>query len=68
MKGKIDHLKLASEEVERWDIAYVKICSKVQLGIPFELFNNNIYEVAALDENKGHFPPFEDYYWPTKPR
>jgi len=66
-EGETDHLKLKSEEVEGWDLAYLKFCCKVQ-GIRSELFNNDICKVVALDEIKGHFPQgttFEDY-WPAK--
>ena len=66
-EGETDHLKLKSEEVEGWDLAYLKFCCKVQ-GIRSELFNNEICKVVALDEIKGHFPQgttFEDY-WPAK--
>ena len=66
-EGETDHLKLKSEDVEGWDLAYLKFCCKVQ-GIRSELFNNEICKVVALDEIKGHFPQgttFEDY-WPAK--
>lgn len=66
-EGETDHLRLKSEEVEGWDLAYLKFCCKVQ-GIRSELFNNDICKVVALDEIKGHFPQgttFEDY-WPAK--
>jgi len=66
-EGETDHLKLKSEEVQGWDLAYLKFCCKVQ-GIRSELFNNDVCKVVALDEIKGHFPQgttFEDY-WPAK--
>ena len=66
-EGETDHLKLKSEEVEGWDLAYLKFCCKVQ-GIRSELFANDTCKVVALEEIKGHFPQgttFEDY-WPAK--
>lgn len=66
-EGETDHLKLKSESVEGWDLAYLKFCCKVQ-GIRNELFANETCKVVALDEIKGHFPAgttFEDY-WPAK--
>eukprot|EP00092_Neocalanus_flemingeri_P026789 GFUD01029042.1.p1 GENE.GFUD01029042.1~~GFUD01029042.1.p1 ORF type:complete len:578 (-),score=192.20 GFUD01029042.1:193-1926(-) len=66
-EGETDHLKLKSESVEGWDLAYLKFCCKVQ-GIRNELFANDTCKVVALDEIKGHFPAgttFEDY-WPAK--
>jgi hypothetical protein len=66
-EGETDHLKLKSESVDGWDLAYLKFCCKVQ-GIRNELFANDTCKVVALDEIKGHFPAgttFEDY-WPAK--
>jgi len=66
-EGETDNLKLKSEVVEGWDLAYLKFCCKVQ-GIRNELFANESCKVVALDEIKGHFPAgttFEDY-WPAK--
>lgn len=66
-EGETDHLKLKSETVNGWDLAYLKFCCKVQ-GIRNELFSNEICSVVALEEIKGHFPAgttFEDY-WPAK--
>lgn len=66
-EGETDHLKLKSETVQGWDLAYLKFCCKVQ-GIRNELFANEICSVVALEEIKGHFPSgttFEDY-WPAK--
>jgi hypothetical protein len=66
-EGETDRLKLKSEEVEGWDLAYLKFCCKVQ-GIRSTLFANDTCKVVALEEIKGHFPqgtPFEDY-WPDK--
>ncbi len=66
-EGETDHLKLKSDQVEGWDLAYLKFCCKVQ-GIRNELFAADTCRVVALEEIKGHFPPgttFEDY-WPAK--
>merc|ERR1719384_1247884 len=66
-EGETDHLKLKSETVNGWDLAYLKFCCKVQ-GIRNELFANEICAVVGLEEIKGHFPAgttFEDY-WPAK--
>ena len=66
-EGETDHLKLKSETVEGWDLAYLKFCCKVQ-GIRNELFASDVCRVVALDEIKQHFPQgttFEDY-WPAK--
>ena len=66
-EGETDHLKLKSETVQGWDLAYLKFCCKVQ-GIRNELFSNEVCSVVALEEIKGHFPSgttFEDY-WPAK--
>jgi len=66
-EGETEHLKLKSELVDGWDLAYLKFCCKVQ-GIRNELFANEECKVVCLDEIKGHFPAgttFEDY-WPAK--
>ncbi|XP_040580546.1 uncharacterized protein [Lepeophtheirus salmonis] len=66
-EGETDHLKLKSDEVTGWDLAYLKFCCKVQ-GIRNELFASEVCRVVALDEIRGHFPQgttFEDY-WPAK--
>ena len=57
-EGETDHLKLKSDQVEGWDLAYLKFCCKVQ-GIRNELFAADVCRVVALDEIKGHFPPGE---------
>ena len=53
--GETEHLKLKSEEVDCWDLAYLKFCCKVQ-GIRNELFASDTCKVVALEEIKGHFP------------
>ena len=66
-EGETDHLKLKSETVNGWDLAYLKFCCKVQ-GIRNELFAKDDCAVVGLEEIKGHFPAgttFEDY-WPAK--
>lgn len=66
-EGETDHLKLKSDSVDGWDLAYLKFCCKVQ-GIRNELFAADTCRVVALEEIKGHFPSgttFEDY-WPAK--
>merc|ERR1719232_2482822 len=66
-EGETEHLKLKSDKVDGWDLAYLKFCCKVQ-GIRNELFAADPCRVAALEEIKGHFPSgttFEDY-WPAK--
>ena len=66
-EGETDHLKLSSDQVDGWDLAYLKFCCKVQ-GIRNELFAADVCRVVALDEIRGHFPQgttFEDY-WPAK--
>lgn len=66
-EGETDHLKLKSDSVDGWDLAYLKFCCKVQ-GIRNELFASEVCRVVALEEIKGHFPSgttFEDY-WPAK--
>merc|ERR1719295_2007412 len=66
-EGETDHLKLKSDKVDGWDLAYLKFCCKVQ-GVRDELFADEICRVVALDEIRGHFPAgttFEDY-WPAK--
>ena len=66
-EGETDHLKLKSDKVDGWDLAYLKFCCKVQ-GIRNELFADEVCRVVALDEIRGHFPQgttFEDY-WPAK--
>merc|ERR1719192_2226210 len=66
-EGETDHLKLKSDKVDGWDLAYLKFCCKVQ-GIRNELFAADTCRVVALEEIKGHFPSgttFEDY-WPAK--
>jgi len=54
-EGETEHLKLKSDQVEGWDLAYLKFCCKVQ-GIRNELFAAEVCRVVALDEIKGHFP------------
>merc|ERR1719319_144744 len=66
-EGETQDLKLNSDEVDGWDLAYMKFCCKVQ-GIRNELYNKEKCKVVALNEIKGHFPAgttFEDY-WPAK--
>jgi len=66
-EGEIDHLKLKTDSLDSWDLAYLKFCCKVQ-GIRNELFAADTCRVVALEEIKGHFPSgttFEDY-WPAK--
>ena len=66
-EGETDNLKMKSDQVEGWDLAYLKFCCKVQ-GIRNELFAADVCRVVALEEIKGHFPQgttFEDY-WPAK--
>merc|ERR1712051_401855 len=66
-EGETDHLKLKSDKVDGWDLAYLKFCCKVQ-GIRNELFAADTCRVVALEEIKSHFPggtTFEDY-WPAK--
>merc|ERR1719367_1735237 len=66
-EGETDHLKLSSDQVDGWDLAYLKFCCKAQ-GIRNELFSADVCRVVALDEIRGHFPQgttFEDY-WPAK--
>lgn len=66
-EGETDHLKLNSDQVDGWDLAYLKFCCKVQ-GIRNELFAADVCRVVALEEIRGHFPQgttFEDY-WPAK--
>ncbi|TRY67524.1 hypothetical protein TCAL_04360 [Tigriopus californicus] len=66
-EGETEHLKLKADQVEGWDLAYLKFCCKVQ-GIRNELFAAEVCRVVALEEIKGHFPhgtTFEDY-WPAK--
>ena len=56
------------QQVDGWDLAYLKFCCKVQ-GIRNERFaNEDVCKVVALEEIKGHFPSgtmFEEY-WPAK--
>jgi hypothetical protein len=54
-EGETDHLKLKSDTVDGWDLAYLKFCCKVQ-GIRNELFSGEVCRVVALDEIKQHFP------------
>merc|ERR1719229_2005189 len=66
-EGETDNLGMKSDQVEGWDLAYLKFCCKVQ-GIRNELFAADVCRVVALEEIKGHFPQgttFEDY-WPAK--
>ena len=46
-EGETDNLKLKSEVVEGWDLAYLKFCCKVQ-GIRNELFANESCKVTVL--------------------
>lgn len=43
-EGETEHLKLKSEVVDGWDLAYLKFCCKVQ-GIRNELFANDVCKV-----------------------
>ncbi|XP_044729930.1 uncharacterized protein LOC123293243 isoform X2 [Chrysoperla carnea] len=66
-EGETDNLKLKADELEGWDLSYLKFCCKVQ-GIRNELFANETCAVISLNDIKSYFPPgteFEDY-WPSK--
>jgi len=67
LEGETEKLKLQSEVVDGWDLAYLKFCCKVQ-GIKNELFANDFCKVVALNEITRFFPndtTFEEY-WPSE--
>uniref|UniRef100_A0A1Y1KKV2 Uncharacterized protein n=1 Tax=Photinus pyralis TaxID=7054 RepID=A0A1Y1KKV2_PHOPY len=62
-----DSLKLNIDQLEGWDLAYLKFCCKLQ-GIREELFSKDACAVISLNNIKSYFPPgtsFEDC-WPSK--
>lgn len=62
-----DQLKSSSAVVKGWDLAYLKLCCKVQ-GIKPVLFQPDECHVVPLDLIKTYFPggtKFEDY-WPDR--
>jgi hypothetical protein len=62
-----EHLQIKSVQIDGWDLAYLKLCCKVQ-GIRQTLFESDRCKVVSLDQIKNYFPPgtsFEDY-WPAK--
>ncbi|XP_012527849.1 uncharacterized protein LOC105831920 isoform X2 [Monomorium pharaonis] len=66
-EGETENLRLKAENLEGWDLSYLKFCCKVQ-GIRNELFASDQCPVISLNDIKSYFPPgtgFEDY-WPTK--
>ncbi|XP_050440186.1 uncharacterized protein LOC126845547 isoform X2 [Adelges cooleyi] len=66
-EGETDNLRLRSEKLENWNLAYLKFCCKVQ-GIRNELFASDSCIVTSLEDIKNYFPPdtnFEEY-WPAK--
>ncbi|XP_045457045.1 uncharacterized protein LOC123667109 [Melitaea cinxia] len=63
----MDSLKLKAEQLNGWDISYLKFCCKVQ-GIRNELFTSETCLVISLTDIKSYFPlgtEFEEY-WPNK--
>ncbi|CAH0381849.1 unnamed protein product [Bemisia tabaci] len=66
-EGETDNLKLKSEKLENWDLAYLKFCCKVQ-GIRNELFASETCSVISLTNIKSYFPTGTTFeaYWPTK--
>ena len=66
-EGETDQLKLRTESVLGWDLAYLRFCCKVQ-GVRNKLVPDKICPVVALEDIKNHFPAktfFEDF-WPDK--
>lgn len=66
-EGETENLKTKADQLEGWDLAYLKFCCKVQ-GIRNELFASDSCAVISLHDIKNYFPPgtlFEDY-WPSK--
>ena len=66
-EGETENLKLKAEQLEGWDLSYLKFCCKVQ-GIRNELFASDSCSVISLNDIKSYFPPgtgFEDY-WPRQ--
>ena len=66
-EGETDQLKLRTESVLGWDLAYLRFCCKVQ-GVSTKLVPDKICPVVALEDIKNHFPAetfFEDF-WPDK--
>lgn len=62
-----DSLKLNIDQLEGWDLCYLKFCCKLQ-GIREELFSKDSCSVISLNNIKSYFPPgslFEDC-WPSK--
>lgn len=66
-EGETENLKMKADQLEGWDLSYLKFCCKVQ-GIRNELFAHDSCAVISLNAIKSYFPPgtgFEDY-WPSK--
>lgn len=66
-EGETDNLKLKADQLEGWDLSYLKFCCKVQ-GIRNELFASDACSVISLTDIKSYFPPGTDFeeYWPNK--
>ncbi|XP_060872756.1 uncharacterized protein LOC132946715 [Metopolophium dirhodum] len=65
LNAYIENLMHGAIQIENWNLAYLKFCSKIQ-GIRDELFPGNSCTVVSLDNIKKYFPSetqFEDY-WP----
>lgn len=55
-EGETEHLKLKSEVVDGWDLAYLKFCCKVQ-GIRNELFANDVCKVRNEERHAFNIVP-----------
>lgn len=66
-EGETDNLKLKADQLEGWDLSYLKFCCKVQ-GIRNELFASETCSVISLTDIKSYFPPGTEFeeYWPNK--
>jgi len=66
-EGETADLKLTSQEIAGWDLAYIKFCCKVQ-KIRNELFDKETCKIVNLEEIKSHFSEETTYedYWPAK--
>ncbi|XP_037078909.1 uncharacterized protein LOC119099923 isoform X2 [Pollicipes pollicipes] len=66
-EGETEHLKHKAEQLTGWDLAYLKLCCKVQ-GIRSELFQSDTCDVVSLDDVKRHFPSGTQFqtWWPIK--
>ncbi|KZS14054.1 Uncharacterized protein APZ42_020712 [Daphnia magna] len=66
-EGETGNLDRRAIQITGWDLAYLKLCCKVQ-GIRNELFSNDSYSAVSVEDIKQQFPAQTDLqlYWPSR--